>query len=248
MNNLVFRFNSFVRDLGAILFTPAAPRPTPHCTNINMLLMHLCDFNADHYSYILQWLAYPLRNPGAKMCYGLIINGDTGTGTNLFFQHVAAMLYDGQARVIHADALSARFTNWVGAPLVVIDGNVTQRAVARIKGLMTAATVNIARKGEQRTERNRMNFVFLSGAGNWVRAEVADRRFLIVEAPPAREKVFYQAVQYEIQNGGIDAFREYLMRGIDMEGFNETTMPPGLSRFGTNRTRTAASHDIRAAA
>ncbi len=242
MNKFVSRFNSFVRDIGAILFTPPARRPSPHCTNINMLLMHLCDFDADRFSYILQWLAFPLKNPGAKMCYGLIINGDQDTGKNLFFQHVAAALHSGEARIVHADTLhSHRFTSWIGAPLVVVDGNVTQRGVARVKELMTAGTVNVHRSGSLAcTVPNRMNFVFLSGDINPLRLDVAERRFLVIDAPPARERAFYQAVEYEIKSGGVDAFREYLMHGIDLAGFNESTMPPGMNRSGSNRGRVSA--------
>jgi putative DNA primase/helicase len=246
--NIVTRFNLWIRSLAVVINTPPVRRTPANCTNINMLLMHLCDFNADHYSYILQWLAYPLRNPGAKMRYGLIFNADSATGSQIFKQ-IAIALHGEAARAIDADALSDRYTNWVGAALVVIDGRISQRSLARIKDLMTAATVNVDVKGKAPfTVPNGMNFVFVSGDRNPIRADVADRRFMVIETPPAREKVFYQAVRYEIENGGVDAFREYLMHGIDLDGFNETTLPPGLGRAGSNGMRARQAHAEREAA
>lgn len=228
MKYFVRSLKNFIRTVGAMICTPA-PQTSVQCNNIRMLLLHLCDFNQQQYCYILQWLAYSLRNPGAKMCYGLIVAGDHGTGKSLFFQHVAVPLFKGMGRIVHADVLSDRFNNWAGAPLVVIDGNITQRTLARIKGLMTSNSLVINRKGPLEIP-NGMNFVFLSGDINALRLDVAERRFMILEAPPARERAFYRAVAHEIREGGIDAFRRYLLREVDLTGFNETTRPPGLAR------------------
>jgi hypothetical protein len=38
---------------------------------------------------------------------------------------------------------------------------------------------------------------------------------------------FYRSIDYEIENGGIDAFRDFLLRDLDMGEFDELTPPPG---------------------
>lgn len=239
---------NWIHKISVVINTPLL-KPSVHCTNINMLLMHLCDFNQAHYRYILQWLAYPLKNPGAKMCYGLVINGGQGTGKNMFFQHVAVPLYNGLAHIVHADALSDRFKNWAGSPLVVVDGNITQRAMARVKGLITSKSLIIESKGQPPREMaNQMNFVFLTGDINPIPLAYADRRFMVLEAPPARERAFYQAIAHEIKNGGVDEFRQFLLRHVDLTGFNETTRPPGLDRADVNEYRAASAHAAREAA
>lgn len=232
MKEFFRRLSSWMHRISVIISTPP-PRPvrvSAHCTNINMLLMHLCDFDADSYSYVLQWLAYPLRNPGAKMSYGIVVNGNGyRSGTSLFFQHVAVSLHQGNAKIIHSSQLDDRYKSWATAPLVVVDGSATQRAMDIVKGLMAADNLLINRKGQlPALAENRMNFVFLSDDINSRRRSLAARRFMVIDAPPARERVFYQAIAHEIENGGVDAFRDYLMHGIDMDGFNETTLPPGL--------------------
>jgi hypothetical protein len=249
MKSFLTSLKNFIRHIGVLIGAPRPRQFSPHCTNINMLLMHLCDFNQLHYSYILQWLAYPLRNPGAKMCYGLVIKGGQGTGKNMFFQNVAVPLYEGKARIVHADVLSDRFNCWAGAPLVVIDSTLTARALARVKALMTSKSLIIeSRSQPPREMANRMNFIFLSGDFNPPRLERDNRRFMILETPPAREHAFYQAVAHEIKNGGVDAFREFLLHGIDMAGFNETTQPPGFERGDANEYRAGSAHAAQEAA
>lgn len=250
MNKLLRSLNAQLASLLALFNSPATC-VSPHCTNINMLLMHLCDFDANHYSYVLQWLAYPLRNPGAKMRYGLVINGGGArTGMSLFFQRVAVPLHVNRGRIISPCQLDDTFNSrWAGAPLLVVDGSITSRAAATVKTLMSSQSMLIHEKyQEPREVSNQMNFVFLSDSISSRPRNVADRRFLVIDAPPAREKAFYQAVAAEIDNGGVDAFRDYLMHGIDLGGFNESTMPPGLNRSGSNGARMPAVHADREAA
>lgn len=239
MKGFFFRLSRFIREINVLINTPP-PRPTrisAHCTNINMLLMHLCDFDSERYSYILKWLAYPLRHPGAKMRYGLVVKGEKGTGLSLFFQHVAMLLHQGDGRAIGAEALATRFNHgWAGAPIVVVDG-MPRHALEHIKALITTDSVVIERKGEPaKWAPNRMNFIFVAGQADAIPTGT-NRRFMVLEAPPAREKVFYQAIASEIENGGVDAFRSFLLHGIDMDGFNETTVPPGFERAAAGKAR-----------
>lgn len=232
MKDFIRRLARFAHKISVIISTPPARplRVSSHCTNINMLLMHLCDFDDKRYSYVLQWLAYPLKHPGAKMSYGLVVSGGEGTGKKLFFHDVALALHRGKGRIIHATRLSDHLAGCLDSSLVVIDGNFTQRTVARVKALMTSKSVTIEAGATQlpREIPNQINFAFLSGDTNPICDFGGSRRFMIIDAPPRRERCFYQAIRHEIKNGGVDAFRDYLMHGIDLEGFNESTLPPGL--------------------
>ncbi len=238
MNTVLKRLSTFIRAIyrkvaGA---APKRPRIAANCTNINMLLMHLCDFDQERYTYVLKWLAYPLRHPGAKMRYSLAVNAAQGTGVSMFFNQVALALHQGAGHSIDInrfrDHLNAQ---WAGAPLLLVDGDL-RAAAAHIKSFITADTITVRGAGKVfSTMANRMNFVFISGAYDPFPAG-SDRRFMVLDTPPPRERVFYQAVAGEIKDGGVDAFRHFLLHGIDMGGFNETTLPPGFqsSRITTD--------------
>ena len=208
---------------------PAAGAARPgHCGNILVLLAHLCDMDHDMQLYVLRWLAYPLRNPGAKMSTALVFNGGQGSGKSLFFKYVAAAMYDENAAMIRPNDLHSKFNYWaVGANLVVVDGDYAPRHLERMKAFHAAESFMITLKGhEPRSVVNRLNFVYLSDQEDFLPKDAGSRRFVVVEVPPARPRGFYEAIAYEIANGGVDAFRDYLMRGLDMSDFNENTLPP----------------------
>lgn len=66
------------------------------CADLLHLLYHLISESADTdqgvnevLNFVLDWLAYPLQHPGAKMATALVFHGPQGTGKNLFFEAYA---------------------------------------------------------------------------------------------------------------------------------------------------------------
>lgn len=225
-----------VRTLG--LLTRPIPRRMPStCTNINALLLHLCDFDHELYAYVLKWLAYPLRHPGAKMSRALVFNGGEGSGKSLFFNRIVAPLYGDRARVVSESRLHSSFNPWASdALLVLAEGEFTKHARTALKRLISSDIASIEVQGaEPRIEPNHMNFVFISSAPDFLPADVGDRRFVVIEVPPARGPIFYRAVRDELDNGGVAAFREYLVRGIDLGTFDQYTLPPVTARSSAQR-------------
>lgn len=199
------------------------------CTNIHGLLLHLCDFDQDMYQFIIKWLAYPLQHEGAKMSTALVINGPTGTGVSTFFSRVVADLYGEDARFIRDHDLSRQYNPWAeGARLVVLDGTLSAGTVGRLIPLVSSFYVSINVKGQpSRTVSSEANFVYASESDNFVPCHLEGRRLVIVEAPPPRRQAFYRAVSSEIDSGGVEVFRRYLM-GVDLKGFDPTARPSSI--------------------
>jgi hypothetical protein len=211
-------------------FTDRSAHQPPNFANIRALLLHLCDYNEALCHWVLCWLAYPLRNPGAKMAMGLVVNGEEGTGKSLFFDTIVRRLYgDDGVAVRDASQLHAAFTRWAaGTRLAVFEGKFTKNNAARLKELIAAVAIGYidANGPRGQTRKTRMNFVFLSTSSEFLPVVESDRRLALLEVPPRQVPRFYLAVRAEIDNGGVDAFREYLMRGLDLRGFDEHTRPP----------------------
>jgi putative DNA primase/helicase len=228
IQQLTSEFKAFVRAIGKL--TAPRPRTVPaNCVNISALLMHLCDFDQKVYSYVLKWLAYPLVNPGVKMQYALAVNGPPGTGSSLFFGRIVAAIYGDQARRVTGLDLTQRvFNDWIsGAGFIIVEDALSPKALACLKSLVSSPSVMVSRKAhEPRVVHNEMNFVHLSNSEAFLPLSAGDRRFMVIEAPPAREPLFYKAVDEEIQNGGIEAFRDYLMSSVDLSNFNQFDGPP----------------------
>jgi hypothetical protein len=210
-------------------FSREANHAPASCNNIRALLLHLCDHDQEACQWVMRWLAYPLRHPGAKMDIGVVVNGEAGTGKTLFFEDVAAELYEGDgARVLPVRQLHDAFTRWAfGTRLLVVDGMFSKKNVTRLKQLISTPHLRLAEKGKtERVIDNATNFVFLSTSTEFLPVLESDRRLFVLEAPPRQSDTFYRAVAHEIRNGGVDAFRHYLLHGLDMAGFDPSTRPP----------------------
>jgi putative DNA primase/helicase len=214
------------------LFSGWKMRPKKgNCLQIRVLLSHLCDGNEEMETWILRWLAYPLRNPGAKMETSIIMHGDEGSGKNFFFEKVVKAIYGEYGYVIGNAQLESNFNDWASMKLfMVADEVVTRSELKQMKGklkyLVSGDTVIVNPKGlPEHSEANQMNFVFLSNELQPLALDKTDRRYLVVWTPPALSKEFYEGVWDEIKAGGIEAFYHYLVHELDMGNFNEHTKP-----------------------
>jgi phage/plasmid primase-like uncharacterized protein len=201
------------------------------CLQILTLLSHLCDGNEEMELWIARWLAYPLRHPGAKMETSIIMHGDEGSGKNFFFEKVVKAIYGEYGYVIGNAQLESNFNDWASMKLfMVADEVVTRSELKQMKGklkyLVSGETVIVNPKGmPEHSEKNQMNFVFLSNELQPLALDKTDRRYLVVWTPPALASAFYVGVANEIDAGGIEAFYHYLVHELDMGDFNEHTKP-----------------------
>jgi phage/plasmid primase-like uncharacterized protein len=214
------------------LFSGWKMRPKKgQCTQILVLLSHLCDGKEDLETWILRWLAYPLRNPGAKMETSIIMHGDEGSGKNFFFEKVVKAIYGEYGYVIGNAQLESNFNDWASMKLFMVADEVVTRAElkqmkGKLKYLVSGDTVIVNPKGlPEHSEANQMNFVFLSNELQPLALDKTDRRYLVVWTPPALLREFYVGVAEEIAKGGIEAFYYYLVHELDMGDFNEHTKP-----------------------
>ena len=203
--------------------------PAPY-GNIMALLTHLCDHDEALRIWVLRWIAYQLRTPGAKMSTALVLNGGEGSGKTLFLRYVVSQLFHDETPWIYGRQLQNVFNDWAAdGGLVIVDGPFSQAHVARMKHYMSSAEVTIHRRSrDSLTIPNTLNFIYQSNANDF--SITGSRRFAVIDVPPAREKVFYHAVLHEIACGGVDTFRQYLLRSLDMGSFHAGTPMPEPKR------------------
>jgi putative DNA primase/helicase len=230
MKNLVLKLRAFVLSAMAKLTDRAHHQPVNYI-NIKALLLHMCDFDDDLCLWVMRWLAYPMRNPGAKMSRALVVAGPEGTGKTLFFERIVTLLYDDGSARISPEPLRSDCGWPTGTRLVMFNGVLSQPNAERLKHLITAENLWYPQlDGAPIRRRNRANFVFLTSSPVVLAAEKVSRRFSIVRAPAPMSEAFYRSVADEIANGGVEAFRRFLMRDLDMGDFDELTPPPITGR------------------
>lgn len=201
-----------------------------NCQPIKDLLEHLCDGDVDVQAWVLDWIAYPLQNPGAKMPTSIIMHGDEGSGKNLFWE-IVRDIYGEYGSVVGQDQLESKFNDYLSKKLFIIGDEVLSRQEMRhlkgkLKAMISGKTLQIETKMMPvRPEANHVNLVFLSNELQPNALDASDRRHLVVWTPVKRERAYYQAVVNCSDNGGREAFYHDLL-ARDLSKFDAFAPPP----------------------
>jgi hypothetical protein len=124
----------------------------------------------------------------------VVMHGEEGLGKN-FFWDVVSRIYRDYATVITQNELESQFNTWSSRKLFMVANEVVSRSElrehkGRLKNYITERELQINEKLlPLRTERNHMNFVFLSNETQPLALDRTDRRYLVIWTPrrgPAR--------------------------------------------------------------
>lgn len=200
------------------------------CQPIIELLYHLVDMDEDVRDWVLDWVAYPLQNPGAKMPTSIIMHGDEGSGKNLFWE-IVRDIYGEYGSVVGQDQLESKFNDYLSKKLFIIGDEVLSRQEMRhlkgkLKAMISGKTLQIETKMMPvRPEANHVNLVFLSNELQPNALDASDRRHLVVWTPVKKDRPYYQAVVECADKGGREAFYHDLLHR-DLANFDPYAPPP----------------------
>src|SRR5690606_14554856 len=140
-------------------------------------------------------------------------------------------IYGLYADVIDQSAIEDKFNDWASRKLFMIADEVVARndmwhIKNRLKTLISGSRIRINPKNfAAYWEANHLNLVFLSNETMPVVLEEDDRRHCVIWTPPKLPPEFYTSVLAEIENGGIAALHDHLLK-IDLSDFNPGAIPP----------------------
>lgn len=204
------------------------------CDTLLELIAYLCGKEANGsecYEWLLNWMAYPLQNPGAKMASAVIMHGPQGTGKSTIFQTLAK-IYGDYSTVLNQRGLEDKFnSDWSDSKLFILAEEVVTRAEMwhiknELKELVTGEWIRINPKNVAAyRQRNQVNIAYLSNENQPLPLDNDDRRHLVIYTPPALSEAFYDDVNIELEQGGVAAFYDYLLRR-DLTGFHPKKRPP----------------------
>ncbi len=236
-----------------VVFDPTQSCDLEHCVNLfnglqikprkgdvgpmYALLMHLVgrvsDDDAERMKvlhWLICWLAYPLQHPGTKLRTAIVMHGDEGAGKN-FLTDTMCRIYGEYGATVGQDELEDKFNDWRSCKLFVVGDEVSSRTELvhnknRLKALITSTTVQINPKGlPRREEANHINVMFLSNELQPLALDNSDRRYLVIYTPPALVGEFYEELGRWREDGGTEAFYDYLLN-YDTAGFSPYAPAP----------------------
>lgn len=212
---------------------PLTPHPDPElCSGMRGLLRFLCNKQDDAVHWLTCWLALPLQRVGAKMDTAVLMHSTMeGSGKSLLFGDIMRPIYGDYGATVGQAQLESNWTVWQANKLYGLFEEVVSRdqrynQVGKIKHMVTGKTVRIESKFVNGWEEaNYMNAVFLSNEiMPWPIGE-NDRRMLVLWPLHTLPEKAQKRIGWELENGGIAAFYDYLLN-YDVGDFDERTRPP----------------------
>jgi len=188
--------------------------------------------SVENWEWFLQWLAYPIQYPGAKMFTAVMIwSVEQGTGKT-FIGDVMRDIYGQNANVITSVELHDDSLVWAQNKQFILGEEVSQtrsRSDAGIlKHLITGASVRVNEKYVKQYELpNRSNFMFTSNQPDAIFIDPSDRRFFVGELNKARPQKWWRELdRWRKKQGGPAAFMYYLQNNVDVSRFDPEERPP----------------------
>lgn len=152
-------------------------------------------------AWILDWMAYPLQNLGAKLNSLLLIFGPSGTGKDLFLQPLHT-IYGANSVKISNDEIKSAFTSLYAAKqLIHADELKRVRSESdavnqKIKGMVTNSKITVNRKGDPEYKiKNVANLVITSNYYDCVKLDEDDRRAAVVRWQPQHSTLDMRGIQ-----------------------------------------------------
>lgn len=182
--------------------------------------------------WFMQWLAYPIQNPGEKMYSSVLIwSRYQGTGKS-FLGYIMGDIYGEGFNVVTEDQLHDDYNEWLISKQFILGEEITgvdkRRDRDRLKNLTTQESV-LVRAKYQPTYRlpDLVNYLFTSNHPDSMFVEETDRRMFILEVcgPPAKQE-FYKRIERWRNSGGPAHLLYHLLNSVDCSKFNPKAAPP----------------------
>ncbi len=199
------------------------------------LLDFLFDGEPKLRAWFLQWLAYPLQNPGAKVLTAVLLHSRRQGIGKSFVGYIMGEIYGENFNVIGQDELQSSFNDWVVSKQFIlgeeITGNNSRREADRLKNMLTREKLNVNIKYQPGyVMADCANYLFTSNHVDALFLDDYDRRTFVHEIRGAvKSDAFYKRIDTWRENSGPAALFYYLVNDVDLSGFNPKSPAPPSS-------------------
>jgi Family of unknown function (DUF5906) len=193
--------------------------------NLEFIKNVICSGNEKHYHYTMSWISQIIQEPWNKLGVALVLHGLKGVGKS-YFAKMLSMLLDGindrkQKLCLTIDNKQSIFGNhndhFESKILLFLEEAIWAGDKAHestLKHIITGDSLFVNPKNlPGRTVRNYMRPVLIGNADWLVPASHDERRYFVlnVNSEHKDDKDYFDAREYELLNGGLEALMYELM-------------------------------------
>jgi hypothetical protein len=195
---------------------------------------NICNGNADHFNYMMAWLAQLFQHPEEKIGVAVVVRGKKGAGKSILAKWIRNIIGVRHAMVAgKKDQWTGRFTGqlryriFLACEEALFAGSHEQDS--SIKHLITEDDFSYESKGKEIDSGPNFTCVMLLSNEDWaVPATPGERRFFVTDVSDTHVKdtAYFGAITKEMKNGGAAAMLYDLLRhdysAIDLRNPPET--------------------------
>ncbi len=205
------------------------PDRTASCERtVEMVREVLCSGDAASFEYLMNWLSWKVKNPGSRNEVAVVFRGKKGVGKTTLGEVMADIFGAHSFIAKNIEDVAGRFNGHLEQVAFVFGDEVywggNKEAEGRLKKLITDARTSTEKKGQdQYRSMNRVSLmmatnekwavpVSLDGERRFFVLDVSDKRMAPDGTPPDHpNRVYWNEVHHELDNGGREAFFALLL-------------------------------------
>lgn len=188
----------------------------------SLLLDHIkhivCDDKPELNTWLLDWLADLMQDPANPKGCCIVMKGDEGVGKGILANTIGRIFGPHHRHLIDDTHLTSNFNAHLVDAITLFADEITwggnKKTAGKIKGLITEKYLVAERKGVDAVAYINMVHIFIASNSDWViPAGKGSRRWFVLNVPDDKkgDRKYFDAIVYEINNGGIEALFHFLL-------------------------------------
>jgi hypothetical protein len=191
----------------------------------------ICRGNADHYSYLFNWMALAIQHPERQGEVAIVLRGKEGTGKGAFAKQFGSLFGSHFLQISESVHLTGKFNSHLQrcsvlfADEAIFAGDRSHEGV--LKALVTEEYLMIEPKGVNAYQARNHIHLLMASNNDWVVPAGADaRRYFVLDVSDAhmQDTDYFGAIDAEMQSGGREALL-YMLLNRDISAFNVRRVP-----------------------
>jgi Family of unknown function (DUF5906) len=192
---------------------------------------NVCAGNAEHYEYLISWMARAVQYPGQAGEVAVVMRGKEGTGKGVAAKEYGRLFGPHFRHVVHAGHLVGHFNSHLQhcsalfADEAFYAGDRSHEST--LKALITEETLLVEPKGvDVFAVRNCIHLLMSSNADWVVPAGAEARRYFVLNVADTcmQDTQYFAAIADQMEDGGRAALLA-LLQNRDLSGFNVRSVP-----------------------
>ena len=191
----------------------------------------ICAGDQALYDYVLGWMAHAIQKPKELPGVALVLRGSPGAGKGYFARYFGKIFGNHFQHLVHMDHLLGKFNAHLSSALVVFADEIVwggnKREAGQLKGMITESRRMMEQKFKDPVLLdNYARFIFATNEDWAVPTGPKERRYCVlnVDESKAENHIYFDAINSEMCNGGVEALM-YTLMNLDLSHFNVRGYP-----------------------